>query len=206
MGELTGRTVGDYILREQIGDGGYGDVYRAEHQVLMRVAVVKVLNKKRQEDDHAGARFLREARLASQLSHTNATHVYDFGVAEEDGLMWIAMEFVDGLTLAAWLAAHGPMTFDELVPFFERLAEVVDAMHQCGIVHRDLKPSNIMVIESNAPSSQGTLIAAVFDAGAGVPRRLNRIASVAMIVAASRKKNLVAAQDVRDARIDRGRA
>lgn len=165
MGELTGRTVGHYLLREQIGDGGYGDVYRAEHQVLKRIAVVKVLNKKRQEDDHAGARLLKEAQLASQLSHTNAAHVYDFGVAEEDGLMWIAMEFVDGLTLAAWLAAHGPMALGELVPFFERLAEVVDAMHQCGIVHRDLKPSNIMVIESNGPTSPGTLMPKLLDFG-----------------------------------------
>src|ERR1044071_3828333 len=107
MADLSGRRLGDYILREKIGDGGNGDVYRAEHRVLRRVAVVKVMNEERQCTDHAEARFLREAQLASQLRHPNTAHVYDFGVADEDGLMWIAMEFVDGVTLDEWLDAHG---------------------------------------------------------------------------------------------------
>src|SRR5215468_2775577 len=165
MADLTGRKLGDYILREKIGDGGHGEVYRAEHRVLKRVAVVKVLHEERQRAPHAEERFLREAQLASQLRHPSAAHVYDFGVADEDGLLWIAMEFVDGITLADWLATHGPMSPAELMPFFDRLAEVVDAMHQGGIVHRDLKPSNVMVIESKGLSSQGMLIPKLLDFG-----------------------------------------
>ena len=165
MANLAGRKLGDYTLREKIGDGGHGDVYRAEHRVLKRVAVVKVLNEKRQCADNAEARFLREAQLASQLRHPYAAQVYDFGVADEDGLCWLAMEFVDGVTLAHWLHAHGPMTLEELVPFVECLAEVIDATHQSGIVHRDLKPSNVMVIESMGLVSQGKRIPKLIDFG-----------------------------------------
>jgi len=145
--DLSGRKLGDYTLRERIGGGGNGDVYRAEHRLLRRVAVIKVINEVQQCADDAEARFLREAQLASKVSHSNAAHVYDFGVAE-DGLMWLAMEFVDGITFAAWLDTHGPMSLAEVVPFFEPLAKVVDATHKCGIVHRDLKPSNVMVVET----------------------------------------------------------
>jgi WD40 repeat protein/serine/threonine protein kinase len=165
MANLSGRKLGDYTLLEYIGEGGYGVVYRAEHRVLRRVAVVKVLHEKRQCADNAGSRFLREAQLASQLRHPNAAHIYDFGIDEEDGLMWLAMEFVDGITLEEWLKAHGPMSLRELVPFSEQLAEVVDAAHQCGIVHRDLKPANVMVIESKGLTSQGSLVPKLLDFG-----------------------------------------
>jgi WD40 repeat protein/serine/threonine protein kinase len=175
MADLSGRKLGDYTLREKIGDGGYGDVYRAEHRVLRRVAVVKVLNEERQCADHGASRFLREAQLASQLRHTNAAHIYDFGVDDEDELMWIAMEYVDGITLADWLQAHGPMSLGELVPLVEQLAEVVEAAHQCGIVHRDLKPSNVMVIEGKGPASQGKLVPKLLDFGIAK----GRVASIA---------------------------
>jgi len=66
-------------------------------------------------------------------------------------LMWLAMEFVDGITFAAWLDTNGPMSLAEVVPFFEPLAKVVDATHKCGIIHRDLKPSNILIDRSGRP-------------------------------------------------------
>jgi WD40 repeat protein/serine/threonine protein kinase len=140
-------------------------VYRAEHLVLRRVAVVKVMTEAQQCANHAERRFLREAQLASQLRHPNAAHVYDFGIADEDGLMWLAMEFVDGVNFAEWLEAHGPMSLAEALDFFEPLFEAVDAAHQCGIVHRDLKPSNVMVVESKGLASQGRLIAKLIDFG-----------------------------------------
>jgi WD40 repeat protein/serine/threonine protein kinase len=161
----SGRTLGDYRLRSRIGGGGNGVVYRAEHLVLRRVAVVKVMTEAQQCADHAERRFLREAQLASQLRHPNAAHVYDFGIADEDGLMWLAMEFVDGVNFAEWLEAHGPMSFAEALDFFEPLFDAVDAAHQCGIVHRDLKPSNVMVVESKGLASQGKLIAKLIDFG-----------------------------------------
>jgi WD40 repeat protein/serine/threonine protein kinase len=145
--DLSGCTLGRYHLHERIGAGGFGTVYRGEQPQLGRDVVVKVLHRQLQLDDDALRRFLREARLASRLDHPYAAHVYAFGVEDEDGLAWIAMELVHGVSLKHWLKVHGPMTLEQFVPFFERLAEVVQASHERGIVHRDLKPSNVMVIE-----------------------------------------------------------
>lgn len=102
MRDLSGRGVGDYTLREKIGEGSDGDVYLAEHQVLKRLAVVKVLNEDRQCADHAKDRFLRKAQLASQLRHPNAAHVYEFGNADNEGPMWIAMERAVSQTRVPW--------------------------------------------------------------------------------------------------------
>ncbi len=144
--ELSGRILGQYRVGERFDVGGHGVVYRCEQRELGRDVVVKVLLAR--PGDYAGQeRFMREARLAAQLDHPFAAHVYAFGV-EDDGVRWIAMELVRGVTLGAYLKARGPMPLAEFVPFFEHIAEVVHAAHARGIVHRDLKPSNVMVIES----------------------------------------------------------
>ncbi|HEU4732868.1 MAG TPA: serine/threonine-protein kinase, partial [Kofleriaceae bacterium] len=140
--ELSGRRLGEFTLREQIGEGGCAVVYRCEQPQLRRSAVVKVLHERGQRSDAALDRFRREAQLASQLDHPYAAHVYAFG-DEDDGLFWIAMELVQGTALDDWLEAHGPMPLAQFVPFFECVAEVVQDAHEHGIVHRDLKPSNI---------------------------------------------------------------
>ncbi len=148
MADLAGRKLGDFVLREPIGEGGCAVVYRCEQPQLRRSAVVKVLHERRQRSDAALDRFRREALLASQLDHPYAAHVYAFG-DEDDGLFWIAMELVHGIALDDWLKAHGPMPLAQFVPFFECVADVVHAAHERGIIHRDLKPSNVMVIERN---------------------------------------------------------
>src|SRR5215510_7507654 len=102
--DLFGRVLdGDYVLRSKIGEGGWGVVYRAEQKSLGREVVVKVLHGERIEKGASVARFLREARLASQLDHPYAAHVCAFGVDDEEHgeLWWIAMELVRGVTLAA---------------------------------------------------------------------------------------------------------
>jgi WD40 repeat protein/serine/threonine protein kinase len=145
--DLSGWTLGDYVLRELIRKGGYGAVYRSEQRLLEREVVVKVLHAER-SDNASRERFLREARLAAQLDHPYAAHVYDFGTADQGNVLWIAMERVRGVPLDTWLDKHGPMPPEQFGPFFEGLCEVVHAAHDLGIVHRDLKPSNIMVVES----------------------------------------------------------
>jgi len=145
-GDLFGRRVGEFVLLEKLGEGGFGAVYRCEQPALGREAVVKVLHRKLRRRDVHVQRFLREAKLASWLDHPYAAHVYAFGV-EDDGLLWIAMEFVQGVTLARWLEVHGPMPLGQFVTFFERIVAVVQTAHEHGIVHRDLKPSNVMVVE-----------------------------------------------------------
>jgi WD40 repeat protein/serine/threonine protein kinase len=142
--DLSGRTLGEFVLVEKIGQGGYGSVYRAAQPLLKRDVVVKVL---RGGDDIAEQRFFREARLASRFEHPFAAHIYAFGVDEDEDLLWIAMELVHGVTLSSWIEQHGPMALEQFVPFFECVADAVHAAHECGIVHRDLKPSNVMVVE-----------------------------------------------------------
>jgi serine/threonine-protein kinase len=145
--ELRGRKLGDFVLHECIGEGAFAAVYRCEQPLLGREAVVKVLHQRLRASEVVLQRFMREARLASRLSHPYAAHVYAFGVEPEDGLAWIAMEMVHGTSLERWLSARGPLPLETLVPFFEHVAEVVQDAHDHGIVHRDLKPSNVMMIE-----------------------------------------------------------
>ena len=145
--ELCGRRLGDFILRESIGEGGFAAVYRCEQLLLGREAVIKVLHQRLRTSDVVLQRFTREARLASRLDHPYAAHVYAYGIEQEDGLAWIAMEMVHGTSLERWLSARGPLPLDTLVSFFEQVAEVVQNAHDHGIVHRDLKPSNVMLIE-----------------------------------------------------------
>jgi WD40 repeat protein/serine/threonine protein kinase len=144
--DLRGRKLGEFVLIKPVGTGGYGAAWLSAQPSLKRNVVVKVLHEKRQSNDLAKGRFLREAQLASRLDHPYAVHIYDFGVEKEDGLHWIAMELVQGVTLDEWLIERGPMPLEEFVPFFEKVAEVVQVAHEQGIVHRDLKPSNVMVI------------------------------------------------------------
>ncbi|HEY1553556.1 MAG TPA: protein kinase [Kofleriaceae bacterium] len=142
--QLVGRQLGDFRLLEQIGHGGMGAAYRAEQVTLRRDAVVKTIAAEAVSDE-SKVRFLREARLASQLDHPYAAHVYAFG-AESDGLLWIAMELVRGTPLDRYLADQGAMPLARFLPFFDRLCEVVYSAHEQGIVHRDIKPANVMVV------------------------------------------------------------
>src|ERR1041384_7528982 len=134
--DLLGVTLGRYILRELIGEGGYGTVYRAEEPALEREVVIKVLRKDR-SDDESRERFLLEARLVAKLDHPYAAHVYGFGAEDEGRLLWIAMERVRGIPLDAWLAKHGPMSPEQFGPFFEDLCEVVHIAHKQGIIRSE---------------------------------------------------------------------
>ena len=156
---LRGRALGEFVLTDKIGEGGFGLVYRAEQPILAREAVVKVLATRHGARDATVRRFLREARLASRLDHPFAAHIYAFGV-EPDGLRWIAMEYVRGTPLDQWLARNGPFRPRDFSPLLDRLAEVIHSAHERGIIHRDIKPSNVMVL----PRS-GKLLPKLLDLG-----------------------------------------
>src|SRR5512144_53117 len=143
--ELSGRRLGEFVLRERIGQGGFGAVYRCEQPLLGREAVVKILHQRLRGSEVVMQRFTREAQLASRLDHPYAAHIYAFGI-EDDGLQWIAMEFVRGVTLAELLAMQGAIPLAKFLPLFEALCQVVHAAHEQGIVHRDIKPANVMVV------------------------------------------------------------
>lgn len=179
-GDLSGRTLGDIVLGELIGEGGHGAIYRGTQPLLRRDVVVKVLHGRRRRDPLAQQRFLREAQLASQLDDPYAAHIYAFDIEEEDGLVWIAMELVPGVNLHQWLATRGPMSVEQFVPFFEKVAQVVHAAHEHRIVHRDLKPSNVMVIERG-----GDLIPKLLDFGIAKARSEDASMSPGLVAAAA---------------------
>ncbi|HME90583.1 MAG TPA: serine/threonine-protein kinase, partial [Myxococcaceae bacterium] len=158
-GELLGRTLGEFVVREKLGEGGFGMVFRAEQRALAREAVVKILQPRAKVGENAIQRFMREARLASTLDHPYAAHIYAFG-AEPDGLLWIAMELVRGTPLDKLLKTQGALPLARFIPLFDRICEVVHTAHEQGIVHRDLKPANVMVL-----SRAGRLLPKLLDFG-----------------------------------------
>ncbi len=142
-----GDTFGLYRIEREIGRGGMAIVYLAYHQWLDRPVALKVLRSEFQQDQELVARFLVEARSAARLEHPNIVAVYDAGVV--DGVHYLAMEYVEGETLADVLARiNGPLPIDFAISVTTQVASALDYAHRRGVVHRDVKPSNILVQEN----------------------------------------------------------
>ena len=134
---------GKYRLLDMIGEGGMGKVYLCEHKRMQRLVAIKVLPVRLANDEAARERFDREARAIASLNHPNIVQAYD--IDSNDGMHYIVMEFVDGVSLQALVALRGPLPVSRAVNYLGQAAEGLQHGHEMGLVHRDIKPANLLL-------------------------------------------------------------
>jgi len=142
MGKMIGKTISHYKIIEKLGEGGMGVVYRAQDTKLEREVAIKVLPEEFAKDLDRLARFEREAKLLASLNHSNIATIY--GLEESEGEHFLALELVEGKTLAEQLSS-GPLKSQEALEICRQIAEALETAHERGIIHRDLKPSNVKI-------------------------------------------------------------
>jgi serine/threonine-protein kinase len=156
---LLGRDVGHkFVLEALLGAGAMGAVYRARHTALERVVAIKVMRGELARDPKFARRFHREAKAASRLDHPNSIRIIDYG-QDDDGLLYIAMEYLDGRDLAHVLAEEWPLPAARTIDLLGQALGAIAVAHDLGITHRDLKPENIMVLRRQ--TDEGAVVDAV---------------------------------------------
>ncbi len=147
---LVGTTLsGKYRIDARLNEGGMGTVYRGTHVLMDKTVAIKVLRPSLAADEKIVARFSREARAASRISHPNALTVTDFG-EDESGHVFLVMEFLSGKTLKQLLRDEGPLPLARVVDITRQMGDALNAAHEQGVVHRDLKSDNIMLVDTMA--------------------------------------------------------
>jgi WD40 repeat protein/tRNA A-37 threonylcarbamoyl transferase component Bud32 len=144
----TGQKIGKFEIMETVGVGAFGTVYKARDPELDRIVAVKVPRSGNLAGDHDRDRFLREARSVAQLRHPSIVPVHEVG--QQDGLLYLASEFVEGMTLADLLSGRRP-SFTEAARLAAVLADALQYAHDRGVVHRDVKPSNVLLDGDGRP-------------------------------------------------------
>jgi predicted Ser/Thr protein kinase len=139
----VGETFGGYTIESLLGRGGMGAVYLATHQRLARKVALKLISPELAHDDDFRARFLRESQLAASLDHPNVIPIYD--ADEFEGILFLAMRYVNGPSLQALLRSRGSLSPVETERITEQIGGALDAAHAADLVHRDVKPANILI-------------------------------------------------------------
>ena len=145
---LVGATLaGKYRIDARLNEGGMGTVYRGTHVLMDKTVAIKVLRPSLAADEKIVARFSREARAASRISHPNALSVTDFG-EDESGHVFLVMEYLSGKTLKQLIRDEGPLPLARVVDITRQVGDALNAAHEQGVVHRDLKSDNIMLVDT----------------------------------------------------------
>jgi len=145
---LIGTTLArKYRIDARLNEGGMGTVYRGTHVLMDKTVAIKVLRPSLAADEKIVARFSREARAASRISHPNALSVTDFG-EDESGHVFLVMEFLSGKTLKQVIRDQGPLPITRVVDITRQIGDALHAAHAQGVVHRDLKSDNIMLLDT----------------------------------------------------------
>jgi serine/threonine-protein kinase len=148
--------VGQYLLKEKLGEGGMGVVYRATHALLRRETAIKLLLPNRIGAESV-ARFAREVKLTAQLTHPNTVAIYDYGRTPE-GVFYYAMEHLDGGDLEQLVAYAGPLEPGRAVRIVEQICRALSEAHALGLIHRDIKPSNVLLCERGGEGDVAKLL------------------------------------------------
>jgi serine/threonine protein kinase len=162
---LLGRTIaGKFTIESRVGGGGMGSVYRARQAGLDKVVAVKVLHRELLAEPTFASRFKREATSASRIDHPSSIRVIDFG-QEPDGLLYIAMEYLEGKTLFKILREEAPLAPGRIVDLSRQILAALAAAHEIGLIHRDLKPENVIVLSGKDDDGKATEHVKVCDFG-----------------------------------------
>ncbi len=162
---IIGKEIDDYRVDEILGYGGMGIVYKAENQALGRTVALKVIAPRLARDEAFIKRFRREARALAQLYHPNIVLV--FALRQVDLGLYIAMEYVEGQTLAERLEVDRPVAMHQALPLIKQLLAALDYAHERGVIHRDLKPRNIMLNEAGEVKVMDFGLAKMLGEGSG---------------------------------------
>src|SRR5262245_13584788 len=158
----AGQKVGEYVVEEKIGEGGFGTVFRAVHPLIGKQVAIKVLARRFSSDPEMLSRFVAEARAVNQIRHRHIIDIFAFGQLEgNDGAPYDVLELLDGVPLDTHLDQVGRMPLEEAVPVLRAIAKALDAAHAKGIAHRDLKPENIFLVRE----PDGTVFPKLLDFG-----------------------------------------
>ncbi|HYW30034.1 MAG TPA: serine/threonine-protein kinase, partial [Gemmatimonas sp.] len=138
--------LGQYVLVEQLGAGGMGEVYRAEHRLLRRPCAIKLIRPEHAGNPDVLRRFEREVQTTATLTHPNTIAIYDYGITD-DGTFYYVMEYLPGTTLEQLVAREGPMDARRAILVLRQVASALHEAHRAGLTHRDIKPGNVMLGE-----------------------------------------------------------